>query len=133
MRVRCVQIVDTSGPTRGERLKASPHIEVGEEFHVLSMLIDGDSEAALPHLLQILDRDGSPTWWPLQMFETLSSAIPPNWEIHLDAMGSLQIAPGAWLRPGFWEEYFDNPGDGDAAETFRCEVDIIVTAGSSVP
>jgi hypothetical protein len=75
MRVRCVRIVSTGGPNLRQPLPDSPHIKVGSEYLVLSMLIDGDPTAALPRLLQILGENG-PTWWPMEMFVTVSSRIP---------------------------------------------------------
>jgi len=67
------------------------------------------------------------------MFATISSTIPRNWDIQLDTTGSLHIAPQSWLRPDYWEEYFDNPRDGDAAETFKREVDIILREDAPSP
>ena len=124
MRVRCVQIVSTSGPNLRQPVDHSPHMAIGDEYHVLSILIEADPNAALPRLVQVLG-DGGPAWWPMEMFVTVSSGIPPNWTLELRPDGSLHFAPERWLRSGFWEEYFDNPRDGEAAETFRQEVEII--------
>jgi hypothetical protein len=129
MRVRCIKILGTSAPHLGTTLDASPHLAVGDEYFVLAILVDTDSEAPLPHLLCILDRDSSPTWWPIAMFMTVSSEIPSNWVVEVRANGSLHFSPVSWLRHGFWEEYSDNPVSSTAAEQFRREVDVIVRAG----
>ena|SRR6266536_3419656 len=125
MRVKCVQVVSTSGPNLRQRVDQSPHIAVGDEFEVLSVLIDGDPNAALPRLVQVLTSSG-PVWWPMEMFVTVSSTIPSNWVSELRSDGSLHLSPESWLRRGYWDEYFNHPSSGNAAETFRREVAVIL-------
>jgi hypothetical protein len=127
VRVRCIQILSTSGWNLGRPIPESPHIAVGEEYPVLSMLIENDPNAAVPRMVQIL-RDDGPSWWPIEMFVTLSSSIPPNWTVQLRPDVSLHIAPESWLRDGFWEDYFDNPRNGKAAQTFSRETEVIIRA-----
>lgn len=87
------------------------------------MLIQ-DLDSAFPRMLQILDDEG-PTWWPMEMFESVSTRIPSNWIAQLRQDGSLHLAPESWLQPGFWEDFFDNQREGDAADTFRRELEVI--------
>jgi len=60
------------------------------------------------------------------MFVTVSTRIPSNWVAQLWEGGSLHLAPAAWLKPGFWEDYFDHQRDGLAADTYRAEAEVIL-------
>jgi hypothetical protein len=91
---------------------------------VLSVLVS--PRAPDPILFQILDRDRNPVWWPAEMFQTVDTDLPSNWTIQLWDDGSLHLAPAAWLRPGFWEEYWDQRAGGAAADVFRREAEIIL-------
>ena len=57
------------------------------------------------------------------MFKTTSTRIPHVWDIHLDQDGNLTLAPPAWQRRGFWEEYFD--GDERAVADFHVGLEAI--------
>jgi hypothetical protein len=131
VRVRCIKLIETSGPNRGAPIAEFPHLAVGEEFHVLSVHFDPRAPDPWKIAVQILDRESTPTWWPIEMFETSSSAIPENWIIQIRSTGSLHIAPRDWLVPGFWERYFDHPVKGSEADSFRAEVDLIMRADST--
>jgi hypothetical protein len=37
----------------------------------------------------------------------LRTGIPSSWTAVLDERGIVTLAPPAWQRPGFWEDYFD--------------------------
>jgi hypothetical protein len=126
MRVRCTHIVEISGADRGRRLDHHPLISVGDEFVVIAMTIDPDRGRPWVTSLQVHEEGSSPSWWSGEMFETISSTAPRNWIVQLWADGSLHIAPAPWLERGFWEEYFDHQRGGQAAETFRRELQIIL-------
>ncbi len=128
MRVRCVRIVRTSAPALPQREQERPQIRLGAEYPVLSLLVESDAAALLPRLIQVLTSNG-PSWWPMEMFVSVSSTVPSNWTAELRADGSLHLAPEPWLRPGFWEEYFDSPSAGAAAQAFRREAELIVREG----
>jgi hypothetical protein len=123
MRVRCTRLIATTGPRRGQPIESVPGLAVGDEVPVLSIL--ADPPAPWPILLQLLV-DGGPSWWPAEMFITTSSRIASNWTIQVWDDGSIHIAPDAWLRPGFWEEFFNNQRLGPAADTFRRELEVIL-------
>ena len=107
-------------------MESSPHIAVGEEFTVLSILVEERSDPGGHTWLLIYDRKNSPTWWPAQMFVTVSTRISSNWVAQLWPDGSFHLAPQAWLKPGFWEDYFDHQRHGPAADTYRAEAEVIL-------
>jgi hypothetical protein len=100
-------------------------LRVGEEFVVLSVLID----RSLWNVgLQLLDRDGGRSWYPAAMFETVSTAIPSNWVVQLWPDGSVHLAPEAWLQPGFFEGYVNGERNGRAArEILERELAVILS------
>ena len=102
MRVRCIRLVATVGPQRGQPVEHADHLSVGDEFKVLAVLIDTD--APWPILL-CLDSDAGALWEPAVMFETIDGRMPSNWTASLWPDGSLHLAPEAFLRPGFWDAY----------------------------
>jgi hypothetical protein len=65
------------------------------------------------------------------MFELVCGDVPSNWRIALGARGSpgyLRLAPGSWLRPGFWDDIFDwSPGSAEASEDYSRELAIILS------
>jgi len=124
MRVRCRKLIRTFGPNRGEKVGAAPGLAVGDEVPVMSILISPKAPDMI--LLQILDRERDPVWWPAGMFETIETSLPSNWTIQLWEDGSLHLAPASWLRPGFWEEYWEQRGGGPAADLFRSEAETIL-------
>jgi hypothetical protein len=99
-------------------------LKIGDEFVVLSALIDGGPSTVL---LQLLHSDGDRSWYPAAMFETVSTKIPSNWVVQLRPDGSLHLAPEAWLQPGFFEGVVDGERDGRAARAIlERELAIIV-------
>jgi hypothetical protein len=53
------------------------------------------------------------------MFEVVSTKIPSVWTIASPAPGCLSLAPAAWQRPGFWEDYFEM--EPEAVKSFEEE------------
>ena len=113
MRVRCVRLFKLSNPGYGEPIDDHPRLRVGEEFVVLSVLVDRSLWGVG---LQLLDRDGDRSWSPAGMFETVSTTVPSNWVVQLWPNGSLYLAPEAWLQLGFFEGYVDGERNGPAAQ-----------------
>ena len=124
MRVACIKVVKTVGPDRGEVLESDEGISVGQEFSVLSIL--AEPQSVWPLLIQVLHPDRGPLWYPAEMFTTVDSTLPSNWVGELRIDGSFRLAPEAWLKRGFWEEYFDHQRSGAAADSFRRELEIIL-------
>jgi hypothetical protein len=62
-------------------------------------------------MLQILAGDRTPSWWPATDFITVSAVIPSNWVVKVGEGGKLDLAPESWLKPGFWDRYFDRDKD----------------------
>ena len=117
MRVVCVRFVDPA--TREERVEA-PWLTLDEEYPVLAIDVLPDKRV----LFRIeSDDDGTPALFDAEMFVESSSAIPPTWQVRLRAGGSLEIAPSAWLRPGFWDEFFDRvPEAVEIYEKVKAEI-----------
>jgi hypothetical protein len=117
MRVRCERLLS---PTTGQPLDRSPLITIGQEYLVLSVIAQPGNRI----LIRLIDDRGeSPSVWDVQMFTTTSTRIPYVWESRVDQHGNLTLAPAAWQRLGFWEEYFD--GDARAVEEFRAGLEAI--------
>ncbi|MFD6161914.1 hypothetical protein ACFWF7_14785 [Nocardia sp. NPDC060256] len=101
-------------PIDGSTRETHPSIRIGAEYPVLSI-----SYTSRGLTLQILTDDG-PSYWRAEMFETTSSSIPSSWVTQLSD-GNLDIGPEKFLRPGFWESYFDD--DPGAIRTFTAELE----------
>jgi hypothetical protein len=127
MRVRCERILSVAGPKEELPPDADASVAHGEEYTVLSILVDPRSEARDAIALQILDSDG-PAWWPGEMFTTVSTRIPSNWIAVVDELGFLHIAPAAWLTDGFWEQWYEEyyGTRGAALDTYERELETIL-------
>jgi hypothetical protein len=125
VRVRCTQLFASAGPRYGEPIEEHPRLRVGEEYVVLSVLVD---RSLWTVGLQLLEREGDRgSWYPAAMFERVSTRIPSNWVVQLWTDGSLHLAPEPWLRPGFYEGYVDGERNGPAARAiFDRELAIII-------
>lgn len=67
---------------------------------------------------------GTPALFDAEMFLTTSSELPSSWRARVGEGGSLQLAPEPWLRPGFWEEFFDRAPE--AVEIYEKERALVV-------
>jgi hypothetical protein len=55
------------------------------------------------------DRTARPGWHSADDFDLVSTEIPPNWRVSVGTAGiagAIEIAPEAWLEPGFYEDYW---------------------------
>src|SRR5688500_13232616 len=64
-----------------------------------------------------------PSIWPIDCFEMVQPRVPVNWALDVSEDLSLRFAPQAWLREGFWEDFFSD--DPRALEDFRREVQVV--------
>jgi hypothetical protein len=126
VRVRCIRFFKSSGPGYGESVEEHPRLRLGEEYVVLSVLVDRSIWRVGLQLHE--DDEWHPwSWYPAGMFETVSTAIPSNWVTKLNSDGALELAPEAWLQPGFYEGYVDGERNGPAAQAiFERELAIIL-------
>lgn len=114
MRVRCIQTVSNTTDKTASR---SPWLTPGREYVVLSILADTSGQV-LYRLIS--DDQRTPALFAATQFEVVSPTIPTTWCIRILEEGGLELAPVQWLRPGFWESYFD--GEKDALTSFAAEL-----------
>jgi hypothetical protein len=113
MKVRCIQLMNPVTRIREDR---SQWLSIGTLYHVLEIYLDSRGRL----LLRLVGDDGlTPALHSTENFELVSPIIPANWALYFDSKGVFQIAPEAWIRPGFWEDYFD--GKDEALEIFALE------------
>ena len=116
MRARCVRIVS---PITGQTRAHAPYLTVGSEYTVIEMSVSGGAVT-----VRILDDQFKlPSIWPIDCFEMVQPRVPVNWALDVSEDLSLRFAPQAWLREGFWEDFFSD--DPRALEDFRREVQVI--------
>jgi hypothetical protein len=113
MKVICTKVPPS--PT-GEALEASPWVTVDAEYDVVSVI----AEPARRLLVQIVTDDGSLGLFDSANFMTVDGAIPASWASRIGEGGVLELAPAAWLTPGFWESYYD--GDPSAVDAVEAEL-----------
>lgn len=113
MKVICTNV--PMSPT-GEMLETSPWVTVGAEYRVVSVV----AEPARRVLVQIVTDDGSLGLFDSTNFMTVDGAVPERWTARIGEGGVLELAPTAWLAPGFWEAYYD--GDSDAVDAVESEL-----------
>jgi len=111
MKVICTKV--PLSPT-GEVLDSSPWVTVDAEYDVVSVI----AEPARRLLVQIVTDDGSLGLFDSANFMTVDGAMPESWAARIGEGGVLELAPAAWLAPGFWEAYYDGaPSAVDAVES----------------
>lgn len=116
MRVKCIKILNQTTGQEEARLK-NGWITIGKEYLVLAIEI---SPSRPPWLRIIGDDSGqTPGLESSHQFETVCTRLPSCWQARLDHTGGLDIAPVRWLRPGFWEDYFN--GHAEAVAEFKAD------------
>ena len=112
MRVVCVKLSDAGG----DEVASSPWATLDAEYVVLAV-----EAAPGGHVqLRIMADDGpTPVLFESEMFMTISSNVPSNWVASIGEGGTFELAPANWLRPNFWEDYFN--GDHQAVTEFEEE------------
>ncbi len=113
MRVLCIRLINA---VTGDVEERSPSLTLNGEYEVLEV-------AAYPNRRVMLrlerDSDGTPALFDSEMFMTVDKTIPRSWRARISEGGVLHLAPEAWLRDGFWEDYFDRVPS--AVEAFDAE------------
>jgi hypothetical protein len=102
VKVRCDRLVDA---TTGEEVTSSEWLRVGADYVVLSIL----AEPGRQILFRIMGEGeiGAPGLFDSTMFSTVSPEIPPSWVITVGNGGIVRVGPRTWMKPGFWEDYFN--------------------------
>lgn len=113
MKVICTKV--PASPT-GEPIEASPWVTVGAEYDVVSVI----AEPARRVLVQIRTDDGSLGLFDSVNFMTTDGILPASWSTRIAEGGILELAPAAWLTPGFWEAFYD----GDPAAVAAVETEL---------
>jgi len=121
MKVRCIRLFDAFG----REVDSSPWLTVGRSYHVMSIEITPDGKRT--YGIATAERTGG---WPtlgshrIESFEILSTLVPSNWRVEVQANGAMFIAPEAWLAPGFFEAFSDR--EPAAYPIFERERDVIL-------
>lgn len=111
MRVLCLQIIN---PITGVNESTSPWLDLDDEYEVLEVYAYPGGRIDL----RLAAKDaGTPALFDSTMFMTIDDTIPPTWTVRLEDGGALRLAPREWMRPGFWDAFFD--GDPDAVSDYR--------------
>ncbi|MEI9951896.1 MAG: hypothetical protein WDO74_23660 [Pseudomonadota bacterium] len=76
--------------------------------------------------LRIVGDEPIPALFEPEMFEVVSSVIPPTWVVDSPKPGYLSFGPASWNGAGFWERFFDS--EPDAVAEFVAERAKIVAA-----
>jgi hypothetical protein len=76
--------------------------------------------------LRLVGEEPTPALYEPEMFEVVSSMIPPTWVVTSLKPGCLSLEPEAWSGVGFWERFFDS--EPDAVAAFKEEQAKIVAA-----
>ncbi|HLK14712.1 MAG TPA: hypothetical protein VKT78_07905 [Fimbriimonadaceae bacterium] len=111
MKVRCIQLIDGMG----NKVTSSPWVRLGDVYHVLAIWIDPKQT----RFRLVGGREASPVLYDPEMFELVSTVIPPSWIVTSLQAGCFALEPEPWTQRGFWEEFFD--GEPNAVACFERE------------
>jgi hypothetical protein len=117
MKVRCLKLLDA----RSRPVEHSTWAKIGSVYHVLSVWVEPDQAG-----LRLVGEEPTPALFEPEMFEVVSTVIPPTWVITSPKPGCLSFAPDAWNATGFWEKFFD--GEPEAVASFNEERAKIIAA-----
>lgn len=118
MKVRCLR---TIRPTTGEATQSHYWLTIGQTYVVLSIetLPTGKIE------YRLMANDGlTPGLFDASQFVVVDDRLPVTWVVEVGQDGALTQAPRAWIRPGFWEDFFNR--DRQAVEDFETERALIM-------
>lgn len=113
MMVRCVQLIN--GVT-GNVVESSTWMTIDSVYTVLAIDV---SPGQSPHFRIVGDNPHTPALFDCRMFSVVEGSFPSSWQVYLSPQGHMEIGPLAWLRPGYWDAYFD--GDPGAERVFEAE------------
>ena len=94
-------------------MSCSAWVTLGKIYTVLEIFVGGGCEISFRILT---DDRNSPGLQPASQFEIVSTHVPREWQINFVSGSHLEMAPGPWLRDGFWEDYFN--GESEAKRIF---------------
>ena len=57
---------------------------------------------------RIVDRHGSISVWPAEIFEIIDNRVPESWSVFSDFGNTVTIGYGEFARIGFWEDFYDD-------------------------
>lgn len=117
MKVRCIKLLDSSG----QAAEYSTWAKVGSVYHVLELWFKPARSR-----LRIVGEEPTPALFEPEMFEVVTSVIPPNWVVTSIRPGYFSLAPDVWSAVGFWERYFD--AEPEAVAVFEEERAKIIAA-----
>lgn len=98
MKVRCVNLKNWANQPQ----ESSGWLKVGDVYQVLMILIEPTRT-----MLRLVGGTPTPALFQLDMFEVASNIVPTTWVVSQLKPGFLTLGPEQWVRPGFWEAYFD--------------------------
>lgn len=122
MKVECIEtlnVVDDGTP--------DPWLRVGREYVVLSIFENAEREKYYRIATHADGGFGSLGLFPSSAFKVTDESWPDTWVKEI-SNGDTSIAPKAWQRLGFWEDFYD--GDRQAEDLFRDERDKILNCES---
>lgn len=102
-------------------MERSTWARVGSVYHVLAVDV-----APGRIWFRIMGDEPTPALFEAEMFEIVTSAIPPTWVAASPKAGRLSFEPEAWSGEGFWERFFD--GEPRAVAAFEEERAKIIAA-----
>jgi hypothetical protein len=101
VKVECTKIISL---ITGEVGSKSHSLDIGGVYVVLALSTTPERHI----LLRVVRSDGFiPALFDSRQFKTICSKIPSNWVATIDEAGHFKLTPERWLRPGFWEDYFN--------------------------
>ena len=104
-------------PITNESDTKSNWVTIGKDYVVIEILVTPQKIVLFRYLS---DDDDYPTLAESILFDSICTKMPSNWEVRLDETGGIHIAPRAWLRSGFWEDYFN--GEIEAIKQYEKEL-----------
>ena len=117
MKVRCIKLLDSTGRS----VERSTWAKIGGVYHVLGVWVEPGQTR-----LRLVGDEPTPALFEPEMFEVVSSVVPPTWVATSPKPGCLSFEPEAWSSAGFWERFFD--GEPEAVATFAEQRAKIVAA-----
>lgn len=118
-----MKVICTSIPDNDDILSLGSWLKIGREYVVLSIY----ENAQKKRYYRIAPHDdggfGSLGLFPSSAFEVTDGTWSQTW-VEEAANDDISIAPKAWQRRGFWEDFYD--GDRRAEDVYRAERDKIL-------
>ena len=101
MIVECIKKISA---TTGEEIPHSTSLTIGKTYLVLEIY----AEPGRNILFRLVDNEQIPALFSSTQFRTVDNSISSTWIASVGEDGIVELGPKKWLRPGFWEDYFDD-------------------------